>query len=72
MEKGFLSRQRASVGRGAPQILVRCPQDVFDHLHQLAANKNKSLNLTAIEVFKLGLAASQNGNAKSPTWIGRQ
>lgn len=57
-------RQRAYVGKTAPKILVRCPEQVFRDLHALADAENKSLNLTAIEVWKLGLAVHPNG--KSP------
>ena len=49
--KGEAQRERAFVGRGAPQILVRCPKDIFDGLHRLATEEGKSLNLAAIEAF---------------------
>lgn len=67
MQRENQPRKRALVGRGAPQILVRCPQDVFDNLHRLATTGHKSLNLTAIEVFKIGLTVYQN--AKSPAVV---
>lgn len=56
-------RKRARVGRGAPQILVRCPQQIFQDLHKIAEREHKTLNLTAIEMFQIGLAVEKT---KSP------